>query len=328
MLRTTRRLSPLAQLEFWRVKLHLVTSSSPSQAAQITLPPAIGLFSVLSTAMKSSGPSLPGSSGAHGDITLFITTPASHDSDGPTLPILGSTGENTAANKTAGKSRTSGENATKKRKMNDGTPVNTTPSTAPRADLAPLYQPWTLLPPEVRIAVEKRLANNCFWEENCVPVVFTKNQNVRSGINKLKALLGFEGAAEGSATIMGNESAMVAISAQGEATTKLVGIVEMTKRIVGSGGETSGEVWYMYTILASRTITKTPKVQEKEQSNLQTTPEDDGFEPIEKSTDIHGSEGKVMKVPVLTVWMCRKSIPEFSKPFGEQTFNVGTKGKG
>jgi hypothetical protein len=150
-------------------------------------------------------------------------------------------------------------------------------------DNAPLYEPWTLLPPSIRKAIEKKETNkskpkNWQWLGHTIPIVYTRNQSIKSGVNRLKMLLG----ASPLPTITGEErekvdrlqkgEGMVAVSAQGDAVGKLVSVVEMTRRVVGvvapSGcgagagagdGEAErerGEKWYMYTCLSNRRLEK------------------------------------------------------------------------
>ncbi|KAK3216090.1 hypothetical protein GRF29_8g2100215 [Pseudopithomyces chartarum] len=262
--------------------------------------------------MRSSAPNERSSGSGPdgvGDTTLFAATAASFASDGPTLPIVGGLEER--AGMTRPSPITGDSRPSKKQKTFDGLAKEVDPATAapkePQIDLAPLYKPWTLLPAELLPQIEKRLGGS--WEENTEVVVWTKNQNVKSGINRLKALLGFTAAdgpdGKNNATSIKNSGKLIAVSASGQGTTKMIGIVEMAKRIVGGKGdakeakEASGETWYAYTGL---TGLKMPAQQEK------------GNEAQEQNA------GK--KVPVLTVWFSRNSIPEFKKAFGEQTFTV------
>ncbi|KAF2256172.1 hypothetical protein BU26DRAFT_402334, partial [Trematosphaeria pertusa] len=259
-----------------------------------------------------------------------IATPAPYSSDGPTLPMIGGGSEHTAGAPGDGKP----ERARKKRKTEDG--GNGAAQAAPKTDLAPLYKPWMLLPPELLKMVEGKLGGRECWERNCVPVVFTRNQNVKAGVNRLKAYLGYEripGSAVEIPEALGKDSAVIAVSAQGEATTKLVGIVELVRRIVAPGGEEEGggvvETWYLYTCLASRTVegkregrNDGARAGGNEGENVGNAVEDEGFETrrVESGGEKEGVKSR--KIPVLTVWMSRKSVPEFKNAFGEQVFRV------
>ncbi|KAL1612499.1 hypothetical protein SLS60_000726 [Paraconiothyrium brasiliense] len=250
--------------------------------------------------MSSALPSL-GADG-EGDTTLFIATAASYDSDGPTLPIIGGTGEHAewVAPNPEDRPIEEGANSrlSKRRRTKGGIapklpgPENKAQKTKVEAER--LYKPWTLLPVEVLQQIEGKL--NGKWEEKVEAVVWTKNQNVKSGINCLKGLLGFEGNPEagekyGSVLNRKGDDGLVAISAYGEGTTKLVGIVEVTKRVVGGDKQDvqgrSGEAWFTYTALSSTS----------------------------------GKDVK-NKVPVLTIWFSRKCIPELKSAFGEQTLQI------
>jgi hypothetical protein len=164
-------------------------------------------------------------------------------------------------------------------------------------------------------------------------VVFTRNQNVRSGINRLKAYLGYDASADTAKEILeklGREDVLIAVSAQGEGTTKLVGIVEMAKRVVGGldeneeggGGDRGGgggETWYMYTSLASRGV---ERVVEGGEEKVVQRKESDGERQQEDGEIDTQSAQKSRRTPVLTAWLSKTRIPSFKKAFGEQTFEV------
>lgn len=234
-----------------------------------------------------------------GDTTLFVATAASYASDGPTLPIIGGAGEHADWVAPNPKGRPTEEDAVsrpakKQRTEDDPTKDSKDPeatSKKSKVEVEGLYRPWTLLPVEVLPQIEKRLGGE--WREKVEVVVWTKNQNVKSGINRLKSLLGFEEAPDADEKNGGEvkerkNDRLIAVSAYGEGTTKLVGIVETTKRIVGGvAKDESGETWFVYTILSS--------TSERDVKN---------------------------KVPVLTVWLSPKRIPEFRIAFGEQALDV------
>jgi hypothetical protein len=313
--------------------------------------------------MSSSAPLVASSGAGEGDTTLALATMVPYSSDGPTLPLIGgasersdpsavsgsasrtaaSSGEHNARTSHSGESRAPKHNQKLNNRVSKDTPAPSKPVPKSTVDLGPLHTPWTLLPPDLLRTIEARIGGVQWWEANCVSVVFTRNQNVRSGINRLKAYLGYEQSVDTAEEVLGKlgkEDVMIAVSAQGEATTKLVGIVEMVRRVVRSGegnGEASGggggrggtETWYMYTSLASRVVGRGFKSRSSatKSSNEIEGPKgeeatNEDFEMRDASDDATSSEGKSKKLPVLTAWMSKKSIPELKKTFGEQTFDV------
>jgi hypothetical protein len=216
-----------------------------------------------------------------------------------------------------------------------------------------------LLPPGLLAAVYKRLGES-FWAENCTPVVMTRNQNIRSGVNKLKSYLGATTPnssveiAKEAVEVLRSEYLVVAVSAMGAATTKLVGVLEVLRRVVGGadgeaevGGEGQGtrqtEEWYMYTSLGSMLVEKKARTENKQTrdgmehvdellpakgTGVETRrngDEDTFFEPT--ATDKETAEAaektpREKSVPVLTVWLSRTSIPEFKRDLGEEKFAV------
>jgi hypothetical protein len=298
---------------------------------------------------SSSAPAVVASSDLlEGDTTLALATPIPYSSDGPTLPIIGGTsGVTSGAAASSGDldaSRSSTcEEGTRKsqRKMNraaDNAAITPPRRRMPRTDLEPLHKPWTLLPLEILRTIRLRLGSAQGWEDRCISVVFTKNQNVKSGINRLKAYLGYQQDSGSSVELpdaLRKAELLIAVSAQGEATTKLVGIVDMVRRIVkttkheGFGDEGKAETWYLYTSLASRVVrrrTMSGVVEETETVGEQTfnTGNDGGGDVDTRHTGDESGNNRVKrkKIPVLTAWMSKKTIPEFKKAFGEQTFQV------
>lgn len=181
-------------------------------------------------------------------------------------------------------------------------------------------------------------------------VVLSKNQNVRSGINALKLHLRAGDGKSGTsgsgardtelpmAAAAAQEERIVAVSAQGEGTVKLVGIVDLVRRITGqtarkpADGEmgSEGVRWYMYTSLGSVVV---PRKQRTEAAAAQPgeAGEDQAKDGVADAdggaaavADVTGrAEGALMRtVPVLTVWMARKRIAEFRDAFGESEFMV------
>lgn len=249
---------------------------------------------------------------------MFLATAASYISDGPTLPIIGGVDEHASPIKPS--KVTNDARPLKKRKTDKHTSTEPTEHAVAakklQIDLEPLYKVWTLLPRDLLQQTEKRLGGRL--EEKVKVVVFTKNQNVKSGINRLKTLLGFEETqspsklSEDDSKARGNDS-LVAISAYGEGTTKMVGIVEMTKRAVsgGNGKEVkNGETWYAYTSLIGLDL------QMRQENGTERGGE------LEKEDNPTTDKGPKNKIPILTVWFSRKHLPEFKATFGEQTFTV------
>jgi len=120
------------------------------------------------------------------------------------------------------------------------------------------------------------------------------------------------------------DDVMIAVSAQGEGTTKLVGIVDMVQRIVAPiGGEDDKhgkeEAWWMYTMLTSVEVDreiKTSRPTDKADADTEKT-------QSTQKKDEQSNENSTMKrrkIPVLTVWMTKKRIAAFRNVFGEQTF--------
>jgi hypothetical protein len=271
------------------------------------------------------------------DTTMVTATPP-YSSEGPTLPIIGAPDDASKANEAKGSG--------KKRKAQDK--INGTATKKPSQPPSPptihpsLYEPWTRLPTELRklLETQKRMRAT----QNIVPVVFSKNQNVKSGINRLKTYLGAY--RDPASTIempdaLKEDDLIIAISAQGEGTTKLVGIVDMVRRIVAPSGTEHGrnakeEAWWMYTMLTSVEVDremKTSRPMEKSNTYTEKTQntqenEEEAFE----STDFDGHDAQgpttgkntMQKrvIPVITVWMTKKRIPVFQNAFGEQMFAV------
>jgi hypothetical protein len=193
-------------------------------------------------------------------------------------------------------------------------------SRPPTSDvLAPLYKPWELLPTLQQAHLLARVGGESSLESSVLPIVFTRNQNIRSGVNKINKYL------------TDREGKIVAISAQGEGTAKMVSILEMVKKIGkadSDGGEKSRE-WYMYTVLSSRSLAENSGISPEERGDR---PEDeeavisdedeDAFEPI-SVRDRRGQEKNLKKtIPVLTVWLSLTPIPQFRAAFGEEKLVV------
>jgi hypothetical protein len=269
------------------------------------------------------------SSSEHDANTTTATATQPYSSEGPTLPIIGATD--------------SAINAPKKRKAQDGNTGATTKKLSQQPPMPTnhpsLYEPWTRLPAELLQLLETQTRLRA--SQNIVPVVFSKNQNVKTGINRLKTYLGAY--RDQASTIemphaLKEEDLVIAVSAQGEGTTKMVGIVDMVRRLVAPAAkdDTEGvESWWMYTMLTSVELER--KVRSKEEDSkthkeggnkTQNTQEDVAFERMdvdvpEEQKRGNGEDGVQMrKIPVLTVWMTRRKIPAFRNAFGEQMFSV------
>ncbi|EUC50081.1 hypothetical protein COCMIDRAFT_83014 [Bipolaris oryzae ATCC 44560] len=257
------------------------------------------------------------------DTTAITATPP-YSSEGPTLPIIGA--------------QEADSNLAKKRKASKNTqstaPKKQSQEVYPHTIHPSLYEPWTRLPPDLLKLLESQ--TRLQGTRNIIPVVFSKNQNVKSGINRLKTYLGAY--RNPASTIdmpdaLKRDDVVIAVSAQGEGTTKLVGIVDMVRRIVAPSskeevGDGLVETWAMYTMLTSIDIerkARVPEVKKKGEEEVESEEEEEAFE----SMDVDGRGGpkekdevKMRKVPVLTVWMTRKRIPAFRNAFGEQVFEV------
>jgi hypothetical protein len=259
--------------------------------------------------------------------TTTVTATPPYSSEGPTLPIIGATD----SVKKASKNQKAQDEA-----VNTATKEPSPPPPTPTIHLS-LYEPWTRLPSELLKLLETQ--SRLRATQNIVPVVFSKNQNVKSGINRLKTYMGAYRDAASTIEMpdaLKEQDLVIAASAQGEGTTKLVGIVDMVRRLVAPSGNSKErvETWWMYTSLTSVEIEWKPKkVQNganggEEGKKTQSTQEDeafermdvDGLEEREKGSD--EDETQMRKVPVLTIWMTRKNIPAFKSAFGEQAFSV------
>jgi hypothetical protein len=314
--------------------------------------------------MSSSAPAVASSGAGEGDTTLALATMVPYSSDGPTLPLIGGASEHSgtgagkgSASRAAvssgnrntqashgGESRAKNNTKSSKSGVSKNTSAPSKPTPKSTIDLTPLYNPWSLLPPEILRTVETRCGCAQWWESHCISVVFTRNQNIRSGINRLKSYLGYERNADMAEELLeslGKEEVVVAVSAQGDATTKLVGIVEMVRRVVGeeTQGDQSGggrrrkgdgdtETWYLYTSLSSRVVERVDKGggtengRDGREGGIGGEANHEDFDMKDADDDPQQDESRTKKTPVLTAWMSKRRIPEFKKAFGEQTFEV------
>ncbi|KAH6875587.1 hypothetical protein BKA58DRAFT_124711 [Alternaria rosae] len=249
--------------------------------------------------------------------TATVAASPPYSSEGPTLPIIG-TPEDAP---TAGKKRKAHD------KINGSVSKKPSQPPSPPTIHPSLYEPWTRLPTELRklLETQKRMRAT----QNIVPVVFSKNQNIRSGINRLKTYLGAYKDAASTIEMpdaLKEDDVIIAVSAQGEGTTKLVGIVDMVRRIVAPSGEEDDnhgkeKAWWMYTMLTSVEVDreiKTPRPMDKGAADVEK------IQSTQDNEDLSNENNTVKrrKVPVMTVWMTKKRIAVFGNVFGEQTFAV------
>ncbi|OAL47142.1 hypothetical protein IQ07DRAFT_590008 [Pyrenochaeta sp. DS3sAY3a] len=275
------------------------------------------------------------------DTTMATATPP-YSSEGPTLPTLESSLKQKAASPSAKGSRP----AKTSNAPDQAASPKQTPSQPQHTVHPSLYKPWTLLPPDLLqlLSAQARLRP----AQNVIPIVFTRNQNVKTGINRLKTYLGAyrdPKSTIGMPDALMQDDFFIAISAQGEGTIKLVSIVDLVRRVVATsdgGIEREVEKWYMYTVLTHVEVEPKAKSagkagnEDDEEGGVggdveaQDVDEEEAFEPM----DVDGLEKrsgraersvsgvKKRKVPVLTVWMTRKSVAALKNAFGEQVFSV------
>ncbi|KAF3035495.1 hypothetical protein E8E11_002779 [Didymella keratinophila] len=286
-----------------------------------------------------------------------LPTAATESSDGPTLPIIG------AANGVSGKEHgaTKGTKRTKRKRASNDTPKPDKAVAAMKNDNEErthtnhpaLYEPWTLLPPKQRRDIEARQEKGMAT----VVTVYSKNQNVKSGISRLLRVVGAANAVSTAKADLGggaedetdtevgkrlkeaqgvdDENKMIVVSAQGEGTVKLVGIVDMVRRIVGDGtkgsGKEEGMKWHLYTVLSSVEMTRTRKTLGEVKGQDQGDGEDNDVEDEAMDVDEEGGAVKetqrskkeeTRKVPVLSVWMTRERMAGWKEAFGEQEMTV------
>lgn len=167
-------------------------------------------------------------------------------------------------------------------------------------------------------------------------LVWTRNQNVRAGVNRLKTLLsrgGVGGTDQAEGDKEDREGEVVAVSAQGEGTVKLVGIVDVALRVVagrqdgeeGEGDEAQGGKWFVYTVLSSVLVPRGRKdngdeaAEGKEGEGDAMDVDGDGAAGGGAVQEVKQAVGEGMrKVPVLTVWMSRRRMAGWREVFGER----------
>ncbi|KAJ4338708.1 hypothetical protein N0V87_003832 [Didymella glomerata] len=263
-------------------------------------------------------------------ISSPLPTAATDTSDSPTLPILGAS----EANKEASKR----EHGTKRKRTTDApTQSKKAAIEGKKTNHPALYTPWLLLPPKQRRDIEER-------KDEVEVIVYSKNQNVKAGIGRLVRCVG-AAQAESDKTVVdqevedvNDEEKMIVVSAQGEGTAKLVGIVDMVRRIVAehnkgeekNGGE-EGTKWYTYTVLSNVEIVRPSKTLGEAQRQEQGGEEVNDDEAEAMDVDEEGGavqetqqskEEEMRKVPVLSVWISRKRMVGWREAFGEQEMAV------
>ena len=171
--------------------------------------------------------------------------------------------------------------------------------------------------------------------------MFSKNQNIKAGITKIRRYIGAETSdTEAIPAALKDEDAIIAVSAQGDGTVKLVGIIDMVKRITReSVQEKEGGVkWYTYTVLSSVTVPRKSSAAANGSANASNAADQrdedraedgeamdvDGHEGVKETQESSTDEGATKSVPVLTAWMTRRRIPGFKEAFGEHEVVVHT----
>lgn len=279
-------------------------------------------------------------SSAENDASAAIATATAtppYSSEGPTLPLIEGNGEHTTDANASGldvkKQETNG-GATKERNEQ----LQTTKRAQPIMTNHPgLYEPWTLLPREILgpLLSQSRLAD----AQNVVPIVCTKNQNIKSAVVRLKTYLGAYVDQKNPMevpVVLKEKGSIIAISAQGEGTAKLLTIVDLARRVVKPDPALSTDykivqTWRMYMSLTSVEIEHKQRIDSYntapgEAGRTGETQEEEAFEPMEIDLPNQKTSetARTRKAPVLTVWMSRNEIPAFKEAFGEQIFAVQT----
>jgi hypothetical protein len=280
-------------------------------------------------------------SSAEKDSSAITTSAIPYSSEGPTLPIIGadesiSDGNGNLSESAQRKREAQGQD-TKSSSTNGPQPIPTFHSA--------LYEPWTLLPAALRNSPssQARLRGT----QNVVPIVFTKNQNVKAGINRLKTYLGAYKNKTQPLDVpkaLEQTDTVIAVSAQGEGTSKLISILDVAKRVVApSANEKECDrqtiEWWVYTSLASVEVERTAKtsseitgnenvqLSQEKQVAQEEDEEEDAFEPMEVTAPDQKDQQQqkmMIRAPVLTVWITKKKIPAFKETFGEQVWEVNT----
>lgn len=174
-------------------------------------------------------------------------------------------------------------------------------------------------------------------------VIFSANANIRSSINRLQTYLGAHKnqiSPVERPRVLEKGGGLIAISAPGAGSPKLVSIVELTKRHVKPGSKDDSEkekgpaeTWYSYMSLGriyvkarSKTNTKKPETKREQAAEDE---EENAFQSLAETRrpegDADGHEDdRMIPDQILTIWWSRQSIPEFKTEFGEDIFEVRT----
>jgi hypothetical protein len=275
------------------------------------------------------------------DSSAIAPSATPYSSEGPTLPIIGADTEQIIGLENA-KSKSNGNTQEKaKSQGRDSEKLVTSKATPDPTFLPILYEPWSLLPAGLlkTLTSQARLRGT----QNIVPVVFTKNQNVKSGINKLKTYLGaYKDKSQplDMPEALKQADVIIAVSAQGQGTAKLVSILDVARRVIAPTAKNREiglkiDTWWMYTSLTSVEMEKSSKKapdasldaqpSQRKQNAEKDDDEEEAFEAMEVDTPAQEKQQrqrKIVKDPVLTVWMTKKKISAFQEAFGEQTFDV------
>lgn len=286
--------------------------------------------------------------------TTISPLPSSQD---PTLPLAEDTAQPSNTNSTGDP-----DSSSKKRKRTPAAPAavptpnhpHSSPPTSAKGtgnantNHPALYTPWLLLPVPQRRELEKEGLGS---GNNGVEVlVWTKNQNVRAAVTRVRSVL--LGHVDGEGTGAGKR--VIAVSAQAAGTVKVVGIVEVVRRVVaasdgGGRGEREGEgegkgegkKWWVYTVLSSvvgprrrRRGVQGVKGGEAEGEEMEIDEGEDGDTAglqgeeegeggaVKASGDEDKDAGAETKVPVLTVWFSRSRLSGWREAFGEEELLV------
>ncbi|KAA8908853.1 hypothetical protein FN846DRAFT_889324 [Sphaerosporella brunnea] len=107
---------------------------------------------------------------------------------------------------------------------------------------------------------------------------------------------------------------VISVSANAQVITKAISIIEISKRLLSE----RGLAWYQYTSLSSAeeevaaaVKPRGNKTNKRKAAELEKDEDEDLFVPLK--------EKKMRKVPVVTIYLARKRLPEFKALFGEQT---------
>lgn len=256
-------------------------------------------------------------------ISSPLPTAITDTSDGPALPIIGAANEHASTKGTKRKRASNDVPKPEKSPVTEANGVRRENTNHPS-----LYEPWVLLPAKQRNDVEKQ------GTDKIEVVVYSRNQNVKSGISRLLRLVGAAPTAPddeeknvGKASEGGD--AMVVLSAQIEGTVKLVGIVDMARRIAAQGGKgvrkEEGAKWCTYTVLSSVQMPQSEPSKtggEDQEAEADAVDVDEGEEGGAVKETQRSEEGEMRRVPVLSVWMSRKRMAGWKEAFGEQEMVV------